>query len=126
MNEVSKIQLNKDAESLLSHIFYDRIIQIGSKNNDNTSVPISKQMQLKNLKDEILTFVERNPDSEFDIRILHKDTEDNENFKISLIFRNFKEVSESRMNKFVIILSHNLSSVTYYQWSLNHILILIK
>jgi len=126
MNETHPVKLNKDAESLLNHIFYDRIITLGSKTKDGGTISIEKQIELKRMKDTVLTFVERNVDSEFDIRILHKETEDKENFRVSLTFRNFKEQPENRVNKYMIVLDHSLSSVTFYQWAINNVLIFIK
>lgn len=123
MNEVGISSINKDAKSLLSHLFYDKIIQLGSKSDQ---IPVAKQMEIKKIRDKVFTFIERQPNSEFEVRLLDKNTDNKEDYRIALSFRNYKETPETRVNRFLIVIDYVMSSITYYQWAINNVLIDIK
>lgn len=124
MEEIGISKLNKDAQSLFDHLFYDKIILLETTQKREQR-DIGKQMEIKNKRDEILTFIERNPNSEFDIRVLKKNSEDKEDHRVSLVVRNYKDKPETRIARFVIVLDYYFNSVIFYQWSLNNILIKI-
>lgn len=121
MNEPVISKVNKDAQNLLDHLFYDKIVRIESDSKERIS--FSKQAELKKRKDEVNTFIERNPYSNFEVRVLHKEAEDKETYKVALSFSNYKETTDKRPNSFLIIIDAAFNSITYYQWSLNHILL---
>jgi len=118
MNELSKV--NKDAKSLLSHLFYDKIIQLGAEAKHQ--IGFGKQLQISALKDKIELFIERHPYSEIEVRVLEKGTDDNDNYKISLSFKNYKEKTDKRPDRFLIVIDNAFSIVVYYEWSLNNLL----
>jgi hypothetical protein len=118
MSETSKI--NKDAKSLLSHLFYDKIIQLGAEAKHQ--IGFGKQLQINKLKDEVELFIEHHPYSEVEIRVLEKGTDDNDNYKVSLSFRNYKEKTDKKPGKFLIVIDNAFSMIIYYEWSLNNLL----
>jgi len=123
MNEIEVPSINKDAKSLLSHLFYDKIIQFGTKTDQ---IPVAKQMDIKKVRDKIFTFIERQPNSEFEVRLLNKNTDDKDDYRVALSFRNYKDAPEVRVNKFLIVIDYVMNSVTYYQWAINNVLIDIR
>lgn len=123
MNEISSPKLNKEAEHLLSSLFYNKIIQL--EDDSKKMIVFSKQAEIKKIQDEVNTFIKRTPYSDFEIRVLEKGTDDNDKFKVSLSFKNFKELTDKRPSRFLIVIDSAFNTVTFYQWSLNNILMRI-
>jgi len=123
MNEIDVININKDAKSLLDHLFYDKIIQFGSKKSEDTH--FIKQVEIKKLRDKVMTFIERNPNSEFEVRLLSKNTDDKEDFRVSIAFRNYKNEPETRVHKFLIVIDYVMNNITFYEWAINNVLLSI-
>jgi hypothetical protein len=123
MNEIDVVSVNKDAKSLLDHLFYDKIIQFGSRKNEDTH--FVKQVEIKKLRDKVVTFIERNPNSEFEIRLLNKNNDNKEDFRVSLIFRNYKNEPDSRVHRFLIVIDYVMNNATFYEWAINNVLLSI-
>jgi len=124
MNQINLKETNREASFLVDDLFYNKIVKL--EEISNVASTLAKQMQLKKLKDDVVSFIERNPNSMFEIRLLKKNHEDPEDFLIAIAFPNFKvEEKETRISRFVITIDYNFNSINYYEWSINKILIKI-
>jgi len=115
-------KMNKDASNLLESLFYNKLIKL--ETDVKKELPaFSKQVEIAKNRDEVIHFIEHNPHSMFDVRVLHKNTEDKEDFKVSLLFKNYDVESDKRPHRFMIVIDSAFNNVSYYEWSLNNILL---
>lgn len=122
MNNIISNKLSKDSKSLLNSLFDSRIIALETSKD---KIPtFSKQLQLKKLRDEVELFIEKRPNSEFEIRVLDKQAEDNEDYRLAVIMRNYKSKDmDKKPNRFIISIDNSFDSASYYEWALNNVLI---
>lgn len=121
MNQINLKEKNKEACFLIEDLFYNKIVKLEDISNKPSI--LGKQIQMKKIKDEILSFIERNPNSIFEIRLLRSTNQDD--FLVSITFPNFVEQEESRVSRFVITIDYSFNNVSYYEWSINKVLIKI-
>ena len=118
MSEESKSSLNKEAELLVRNVFHNRMIQLESKVKEQ--IVFSKQMEIKKLQVKVETFIERNPNGIFEIRILEKNTTNMEQFKFALVVKNFNHADlEKNPTTFFIVIDNTFDEVDFYQLSIN-------
>jgi len=121
MSEESKSPLSKEAELLVRNIFHNRMIQLESKAGEN--IVFSKQMEIKKLQVKVETFIERNPNGIFEIRILEKNTTNKEHYKFAVVVKNFKHANlDKNATTFFIVIDNAFDSVDFYQLSINGVI----
>lgn len=113
--------MNKTAKSLLKHLFYDKIVQLEVESKE--SMTFSKQMEIKHLNDSVELFVEKNPNSNFEVRVLEKNAENNEDYKVALSFKNYNKKDEKSFivppKELLVVIDNSYSSVSFYAWSID-------
>jgi len=103
-------------------LFYNKLVKL--ETDVKKELPaFSKQVEIAKKRDEVIHFIEHNPHSVFDVRVLNKNSEDTGDFKFSLVFKNYDTESERRPNRFMIVIDSAFNNVSYYEWSLNNVLL---
>lgn len=125
MNPLVTSKLNKETKSLIEHLFYDKMIQLETEAKNLPS--FSKQVEIKKTQDKVSKFIDDNPYSNFELRVLYKNTEDRDNFKVAINFSNYNNlISEKKPSNLMIIVDSSFNNVEFYQWSLNNILLPVR
>ena len=102
MNKILKIIVGETAETIMRVAFDHRIAQESGDIAFNT---ISKAGRIKDLKNQIMGFVKRNPNSVFDVTI----PEYKSDKKVKIAFTNFNEIEldENNITLYSIVIKDN-------------------
>jgi hypothetical protein len=99
MNDIKPLVLGEGTESAIKHVFDHRILEESKDPSHNT---ISRALRVKNLKSQIIGFIERNPNGHFEL--VAPEYKSEKLFKLS--FNNFEE-EDDEANEYQIVIADN-------------------
>jgi hypothetical protein len=123
MNEASN-SINKSAYLLFKQVFSNKMIQLESDTEKKDGISFSRQLDLSKLQNKIELFIEKNDHAKFELRILEKNADNLESYKYALVIKNYEhENKDKRAHMFIITVDSAFTEVTFYQLSINNVML---
>lgn len=113
------VKVSKKALSMLDHIFTDRIMMLVQSESDMT---LSKQLVLRQMKEDVELFIRTHPKSIFNIQTFDREV----NLRISNTFLPEEEYDNEEITIYTIVIDESWDKLTYYQNSIDNLLIKIR
>jgi hypothetical protein len=99
MNEIKAIVIGEATEATIRYIFDHRILEESKDPSYNT---VSRALRVRDLKSQIMGFIERNPNGHFEL--IAPEYKSEKLFKLS--FNNFEE-EDDEANEYQIVIADN-------------------